>query len=131
MVCSFDMKEYCPLEHSYEKSNIKWQLRKSSPSLIALQASTVPFSSLRPSPKSGGNYVTIGGIFKKAAMRTPVITTRSKCLSFYYVINNYSKLEVNKMSLNGTITARLFEKETTVTSICFFFATLKLVYNKA
>jgi hypothetical protein len=26
MSCSFDKKEYCPLEHSYEKSNIKWQL---------------------------------------------------------------------------------------------------------
>ena len=113
MSCSFDKKEYCPLEHCYDKSNIKWQLKSSAIGLNINQT-------LRP--KSGGNYVSIGGVFKKATMKTPLIQTKSKCLSFYYLINNYSKLEVNKVSVNGSYN-KLFEKEVTSSSIfCLFCA---------
>jgi hypothetical protein len=111
MSCSFDKKEYCPLEHSYEKSNIKWQLKSSELDLNINQTLK---------PKSGGNYVSISGVFKKSTMRTPLIQTKSKCLSFYYLINNYSKLEVNKVNINGSFN-KLFEKEVTSSSILFSF----------
>jgi hypothetical protein len=110
MSCSFDKKEYCPLEHCYDKSNIKWKLKSSA---IGLSINQTLKS------KSGGNYVAINGVFKKATMKTPLIQTKSKCLSFYYLINNYSKLEVNKVNLNGSYN-KLFEKEVKSSSIFLF-----------
>ncbi len=110
MSCSFDKKEYCPLEQSYDKSNIKWQLKSSALGLNINQTIKL---------KSGGNYVSISGVFKKATMKTPLIQTKSKCLSFNYLINNYSKLEVNKVSLNGSYN-KLFEKDVASSSILIF-----------
>lgn len=106
MHCSFDQVEYCPLEQS-EKGNSHWKL--SSPTLPNYSRFKIT-----PSPLSGSNYVSLGGAFLKSSIQTPIISiskaVSGQCLSFYYFQNSYSKIEINKINMDGS-TQRVFEKE--------------------
>jgi hypothetical protein len=105
MRCTFDQKEYCPLEHD-SKGNTKWQLYSASSFDYRLYR-------MNSNQKSGKNYVGLTGAFRKATIKTPLISNKvvkGLCLSFNYLISNYSVLLVNKVNNDGRV-KNLFEKE--------------------
>jgi hypothetical protein len=99
MKCSFDDKyESCLLEH-VNKGDSYWEM--GSGSLLSSQS------------KSGKNHINIRGPFHKGTFKTPIIThfnLNAKCLSFQYLIDNYSRLEVKKVTISGA-SQSLFDKE--------------------
>lgn len=106
MQCSFDKQEYCPMEQ-IDNSNSKWNIETSSLSIYSKYK-------LTSSPKSGANFVNLNGLGKKSSIQTPIISTervpKGQCLSFYYFLNGDTKLEVNKVNLDGTV-QMLFGKQ--------------------
>ena len=51
MMCTFDQKEFCPLEHSFEKTNTKWKLQAYRNFLDPI-SSKINFK-IKPSSQSG------------------------------------------------------------------------------
>lgn len=125
MKCSFDQKEYCPLENVEEKGTMQWQMTiaKMFPNGL------IPYSN----PVTGGNYIFISGGLpiissnnnnnnnikmmnkKIAVFRTPIISSRvagGQCLSFHYNIMNEKggQLEINKVNVDGTV-SQLFRRD--------------------
>jgi hypothetical protein len=105
MKCSFDDKyESCLLEH-VNKGDSYWELG-SSPKLSSQS-------------KSGKNHINIRGPFHRGTFKTPTITkfnVNAKCLSFQYLIDNFSRLEVKKVTISGH-SHSLFYKEVARSSI--------------
>jgi hypothetical protein len=61
----------------------------------------------------GHNFLTIYGSFQAATLKTPLISSKvvkSLCLSFDYLLSNFSRIQVNKISFDGT-SHTLFESE--------------------
>lgn len=58
--------------------------------------------------------MNLGGAFLKSSLQTPVISISKsptgQCLSFYYFQNAYSKLQINKINVDGSI-QRVFDRE--------------------
>ncbi|CAF0722715.1 unnamed protein product [Brachionus calyciflorus] len=99
MECTFDKTEYCPLEQ-IEKGNSIWEI--DGPTLYSYSK-----FKLTPSIVSGGQFITVKGKNKKSSIQTPIIShekiPKGQCLSFYYFIDANSKIQVNKVNLDGRI----------------------------